>query len=411
MFEKLKYYGEIWLPENETEKHFCVLEVIEGEVFLETNLAGNIPEYKKNIIFGTFNGLGYITFINNSVTFSSTGIITIRKYNPEYTFTSSDHFIDPFTLKIKEFKIDNDALNNWIRSFHLFNYEDNTIEKADDVNHKIEIIKNSIRIEIIKTTNYITNHNSFNLINVGFVSFVSQNKLTLLECIELYKSFQKFLLFYYGQTSHFKSIQIKCLGCKKWFSLYFKDNLINEKHTSFTTLDYEDLKENLDELLNVWFTNEDIRFCADIILENLLSVKVSHNRRFTNSLTTLEAYNKRFGVVHKNPSLEKYFLDHKEVLLSIMNIENADFNNYIKKIIRTRDFFVHGNKRQTNCFTEFELLYISFLIDYIVCIGLSQELGFSSKNINKILIKAKSVFLDMQSVNKMLNNNILITKI
>lgn len=32
MFKELKYYGEIWLPEN--EKCLCVMEFIDGKVYL-----------------------------------------------------------------------------------------------------------------------------------------------------------------------------------------------------------------------------------------------------------------------------------------------------------------------------------------------------------------------------------------
>jgi hypothetical protein len=55
-----------------------------------------------------------------------------------------------------------------------------------------------------------------------------------------------------------------------------------------------------------WYINEDVRFCADIILENLLSVKVSHSRRFTNSLSAFEAFSKRFELILKNPTTEKF---------------------------------------------------------------------------------------------------------
>jgi hypothetical protein len=139
MFEKSKYYGEIWLPENESEKYFCVLEFFEKEVFLETNLSNKYPEYKKDLIYGVFNGLGYLTFINNSVKQSSVGIINFKKYSPEYVFVSSRHRIDPYNLKIKEFEIDNSVFNEWIRSFHWFDNGKDKLEKEKDVRHKILI--------------------------------------------------------------------------------------------------------------------------------------------------------------------------------------------------------------------------------------------------------------------------------
>lgn len=407
MFEKLKYYGEIWSSENENEKCFCVLEFLEGKVFLETNLTGKYPEYKKDLIYGAFNGLGYLTFVNNSVNQSSTGIIDFRKYNPEYVFVSSNHLIDPYNLKIKEFKIDNSVFNQWIRSFHWFDQDKNEFEKEEDIKHEILVKEKLLEIVIVKSTNYESNLDSFNLINVGYVLFKSEQQLTVLESIEIYKIFQKFLLFFYGKSNHFQSFNMKCLGFDNWFSMHYNDSLENDRHSSFVTFSYLDLKDDLAKILKEWYLNEDIQFCSDIILENILAVKVSHSRRFTNSLSSFEALNKRFGISHNNPTTEKYFNDLKDGFIEIMDIEEILFKSFVKKIIRTRDYYVHGNKKQIDFFSKFELLYISFLIDFVVAIELSKQLGFSEENINKIINKAKSVYINMQGTNRILNENIL----
>jgi hypothetical protein len=154
-----------------------------------------------------------------------------------------------------------------------------------------------------------------------------------------------------------------------------------------------------------WYINEDMRFCADIILENLLSVKVSHSRRFTNSLSAFEAFSKRFELILKNPTTEKFLKTKKNLLFEISKINEVDLDTFISKMIRTRDFYVHGNKKKTNHFPDFELLYISFLLDFIVCIGISEALEIAPINIEKIKRRAKSIYLDMQSVNKILNEN------
>lgn len=150
MFDERKYYGEIWIPENDNIKYFCVLEFLDGVVYLETNLSSKYPEYKKELIYGVFNNLGYLTFVNNSIIQSSVGIINFKKYSPGYVFVSSHHKIDPYNLKIKEFKIDNSAFNEWIRSFHWFDNENKKLEKEDDVRHKIIIKEKFLEIEIIK---------------------------------------------------------------------------------------------------------------------------------------------------------------------------------------------------------------------------------------------------------------------
>jgi hypothetical protein len=407
MFDEGKYYGEIWLPENDNIKYFCVLEFLEGNVYLETNLSNRSPEYKKELIYGVFNSLGYLTFVNNSVKQSTVGIISFKKYSPEYVFVSSHHKIDPYNLKIKEFKIDNSAFNEWIRSFHWFDNDNNKIEKEEDVRHKVFIKEKLLEIEIIKTTKHVSNLNSFNLINVGYVSFNSQNELSVMETIEIYKTFQKFLLLFYGKSNHFKSFRIKCLSCGEWFSLYFNDDLVNEIHSNFIKFNYIEIKNDLNRILQEWYLNEDVQFCSDIILENILTTKVSHSRRFTNSLASFEAFNKRFGANHKNPTVEKYFNDLKNIFIEIMMIEEEYFKGFVKKIIRTRDYYVHGNKKQMDIFSKFELLYISFLIDFVIGVELSKQLGFSNENIKDIINKATSVYVFMQSTNRILDKSIL----
>jgi hypothetical protein len=404
MFKELKYYGEIWLPENENEKCFCVLEFVKGEIYLETNLPSK-RGYKLELLYGAFNGLGYLTFVNNRISFSSTGVINVSKYNPKYTLISDgSHFIDPILLKAKKFKIHNDVFNSWIRSFHTINDDNKGLTKADDIRHEIQV-KEDLKIEIIKSANFNTGINSASLINVGLVSFTSEKELSIMECIDFYKTFQKFLLFFYGKSNHFEYFRLQCLDCDDWYSLYYKESLVKDNSGNLVALDYNDLKDDLSELMKNWYINEDVKFCTDIILENLLSVKVSHSRRFTNSLSAFEAFSKRFGLKVQKQTFEKRLKDKKDLFSEIANINEVELDIFISKIIRTRDFYVHGNKKQTNHFSEFELLYISFLLDFIVCIGLSEELGLSPINIEKIKGRAKSVYLDMQSVNKMLNEN------
>lgn len=406
MFKEIKYYGEIWLPENESEKYFCVLELLEGKVILETNLSSEHSEYKKELIFGVFNGLGYLTFINNTVYHRTLGVINFRKYKPKYVIVSSDYLIDQYELKINEFKIDNPIFNEWIRSLHWFDVEKDKLEKVKDISHKVVINEKFLDINILKTTHYESNLDSLNIINIGYVSFNTTLELSLLEVIEIYKTFQKFLLFFYGKSKHFKSFEIKLLDCDDWVSLYYNDGLVNEKHSSFITFNYADLKNDLSIILKEWYLNENVQFCSDIVLENLLTVKVSHSRRFTNSLASFEALNKRLGVKHKNTTTEKYLIDFKDRIIEITNIEDALFKTFVKKIIKTRDYYVHGNEKQLDIFSKFELLYISFLIDFIVGIELAKQLGFSFENINKIIYRAKIVFIDMQSTNRILNKNI-----
>jgi hypothetical protein len=410
MLKEIYYYGEIWMPENENEKFFCKLDFSTKEVILETNLSSNLPEFKKELFYGCFNGLGYLTFINNIVVQSVSGMIEFRKYCPKYVFISSNHLIIPFDLIVTSFRVENNVLNEWIRTFHDFDFENFKVEKIEGFSRKI-IINEELEIDINKSSSVSSNIHSLNLKNFGYINFESKKRLNLLESIEIYNNFQKFLFFYFGQIIPFDDFKIQCQSCGKWFSMFCSDLVSNKKISSLISLNYQDLNEDLDLLLKNWFTNEDLKFCTDIIIENLLSEKVSYSRRFTNSISAFEAFNKRFGIKHHKPTLERWLNDNKNVFIEIMNIECEIFEEFCKKIIRTRDFFVHANKKQTDCFDSFELLYVSLLIDFVVAIGVSKNIHMSENNINKILYQAKSVYIDMQRTNKILRSNIFLKDI
>lgn len=407
MFKDKKYYGEIWLKSNENVKSFCVLEVCDNQIQLETNLIDKFKVYHLDIIYGSFIGLGHLTFVNCSIKYTSSGITEARIYNPMYTFVSAFHQIDPLKLKISEFQVDNSAIVTWVRKMHWYDSIENKLEIEGEIKNCIEIPKKELNLTIVKSTSQTTNHKYFKLENIGFVNFTSKKQLTIIECIEVYNKFQKLLHFIYGKSIQFKYFSFKCLDCSNWSSLYYQDNLSKNNISNFITLDYDSIKDELPKIVTHWFSNEDISFCADIIIENLLAVKTSHSRRFTNSYSAFEAFSLKFGKTVKNSTVEKSLLEHQEIIQQITNIPYEKLKGYIKKIIRTRKFLVHRTNANDKCFTEFELLYISFLLDFVVGIGLLSQMEVSHKVINKVIGRAKSTFTDMQAVNRLLNKNIL----
>lgn len=406
MFKENKYFGEVWFKDSEDIKCFCVLELIEDKIFITTNLTEKYTAYQIDVIYGMFTGLGYVTFVNCNIQQSSTGIVETKVYRPKYTFVCAYHLIEPKYLKVNEFQIDNAAIVKWVRKMNWYNSFEDRLEKQEDIKHQT-VISEDLTITITKSTSYTSNHDFFRMDNVGYVDFKSKENLSILESIELYNSFQKFFHFIYGKSVQFKSFNFKCLSCGEWASLYYKDDFNKENISGFITLDYDTINEDLSKLIRHWFTNSDITYCADIIIENLLSVKTSHSRRFTNSYSAFEAYSFKFGKSYKNPTVEKYLLEHKQLLHTITSIPDNEIKGYVSKIVRHRDFLTHRNKIKNNIFSQFELLYISFLLDYIVGIGLMKKMEASEKIIEKIIGRAKSTYQDMQSVNKLLNKDVL----
>ncbi|MFH4967480.1 hypothetical protein V8G61_04670 [Gaetbulibacter sp. M240] len=406
MFKENKYFGEVWFKDSEAIKCFCVLELIKEEIFITTNLMTKNESLQIDVIYGMFNSLGYVTFVNCNIQHSSMGIIETKVYRPKYTFICSYHIIDPINLKINEFQIDNVAIVEWVRKMNWFNSIENKIEKQEDIKHQT-VISEELRLTITKSTSLTSNHEFLRIDNLGYVEFKSETNLSIPESIELYNSFQKLFHFIYGKSAQFKSFNFKCLSCGKWASLYYKDDLNKENISGFITLDYDTINKDLSKLIKHWFINPDITYCADIIIENLLSVKTSHSRRFTNSYSAFEAYSFKFGKTHKNPTVEKYLLDHNKLINIITSIPENKIKGYVSKIVRHRDYLTHRNKVKNKIFSQFELLYISFLLDYLVGIELMGKMEASEKVIEKIISRAKSTYQNMQSVNELLNKDFL----
>lgn len=409
MLEKEKYYGEVWLPDNEEVKFFCVLKRKKGKIFLTSNIKKDLREYKLDLIFGVFTGLGYLTFINNKVVFSQSGMIVAKIYNPEYTFVGN-HFVNTNDLSLKEFTIENNEIIKWIW-YNLFNheYENNTVSHDGHINKDVRLDKLGIVFSLNTGLNTSMLRDKVNLENYGYVKFESESRLSLLDAVELYNRFQKFLFFFHGSSSQFTEFKFKCLNCDKWIQLYYNDKLSREGQSDFVNLNFKDLESEIENLFIEWFTNDEMLFCIDVILENSLSVKISHSRRFINSVFSFEAMVERFFPSKlDNPTLKKYLNFYKVYFIEIANIEESHFNNFLNKIIRSRDYYVHSKKSQSQVFSEFELLYVSFLLDYIVAIELLERMNISKENIDKIKMRAKNKYINGQTINKLLNQNVFL---
>ena len=411
--EENKYYGEIWEKGNKGYKSFCILEKKNLKLRLETNLLNdelNNP-FKIDIIHGVFAGLGYFTFVNNLVVFSSGGISEMRIYEPQFTFISENHFVETEKLKFKKFNISNPQLEKWIWiNFPIVKFSKKIIELGEEIREEIDIDENlTIKIETFKK--YNSERNNLILKNFGGVEFKCEKSISFLKAIELYNTFQKFLFFFSGKSIQFNSFRYNCLRCDKPIEVYYKDKLSRNKYSDFLKLDYEELKKELPNILKKWFLDENIIYCSDVILENMISAKISHNRKFINSIFSFEAYSKRFiKLEFERPRLENYLKKFGDYFIVIGQIPKDELKDFIAKIIRTRDYYVHSNNKQEKLFTEFQLLYLSFLFDYIIGIELLRVMGVSEYCIKKVEYQAKNTYISMKSTNEILNNNVFLTK-
>ncbi|MDQ6469040.1 hypothetical protein RB619_00205 [Flavobacterium sp. LHD-80] len=408
MFKENKYYGEVWFVDKEETKCFCILNFINGRVSLETNLRSDRSVYKHQIILGVFTGLGYITFIDCRIKFSQSGITEVRIYQPKYCFISINHFVQISGLKFKKFEIGNDAIVDWTAKTNWYDFSEDKLIKESDISDHFRIEELGLSIEIKQTSSSSIGHKEFVLKNDGYLIFESDEEISLLTAFDYYNIFQKFLQFISARTRQFSFFSFQCLTCGESVAIYYQENKFEKSGSSYIHLYYDEILEDLSTLIKQAYISTEFKFCLDKLMENLLGTNLSHSRRFINSIATFEAFNKLY-VNHKNKKLADYLKCNKENILAISKINEISFDDFISKIIRSRDYHVHSNIKNKNIFSDFELLYISFLLDFTVGLGLLKNMRVSKKILDKVVSQGELVFVHMQKSNKILNEDTLET--
>lgn len=400
-----KYYGEVWFVEKEDEKQFCVMSFNDDDIWLETNLHSKQRSYKEPQILGLFTGLGYITFIDCRIQHSSSGITETRIYRAKYSFVSHQHLIDTQTLKIKEFYIVNDVISKWVS--HTLWY-DHTEDKLHKKIFKDEYLVENIKVKItISHYQHISTkrQRGLDISNRGAIKFELEEPIDILGAIAYYNQFQKVLQLTFGRSDKFRKFSFKCLGCGEDKDFYYNDTKLTKSTSTFIHTDYEKVKSSLKPILTAAYTDDTFKFCLDKLMENFIGKHPSHNKRFINSISAYEAYCKNYLKEGKN-QLGKRIKANEEILRKIGDFADEVWKTFPNKVVRARDYHIHSNLDNKNIYSEFELLYISFLFDYTIAYLLLAELNdIEDSLLNKFVEQGKNTFVGLQRTNVILGSN------
>jgi hypothetical protein len=334
------------------------------------------------------------------------GVIEYKKYSPDYVFASVSHLINPKAIRLKSIEVENNTIADLIRTFHTINPLKEKVEIASILVKKT-VISNDLTLSLYKNYGIETNNFGTSILNRGILVFDFNIEKSLLQSIEIYKQFQKFCIVFFSGIENFTYFKSICLKCGEEYNIIFNDNLAFKHHQAiFNDFSFKNL-DNFPEVIANWYNNEDAKYCFDIIIENYLSKKVSNARRFTNSISSFEAFYKLFSKNKKHKNLDKRICEYKYIF-SLMDSSISNVEEFGRKIIRIRNYYVHSNRGQNIDFTSFDLLYYSLLFDFVVIRELSVVLGFDEVYIKKIENAGNSVFKHQMPSNRFLNENIII---
>lgn len=408
MLNKDKYHGEVWFPDREDESCFCVLFYKDGQVFLETNLTKPEHAYvnKHPKIMGLFTGLGYVTFIDCELNNISEGAIKSYIYESRYTFVHSEEFYAP-ELTTKSFSILYNGLLDWRQWDLSLVANKQIINYGRDESHLFEVPQKNLSIEMLFFSRLKLEKNMAIAQNYSKIRLHYDIDVPLGRAIGDYEIFQKLIQFLTGKAPRFTSFGYLCPISNKWGTVYFEDNGYKELKTGYFLIDFRDIVEYLPTLINLLYTDEKFLFCLDRLLDNHIDGRLSHSKRFTNSISTFEGFHKLYSS-RKNSKLNFFLEEQKDLIIKIMKIEESKFKDFASKVVRSRSYHVHANiddYGSTNIFSDFELLYISFALDVIIAIRLLEHAHVSSTIIDNIIYHGKMTYSGLQSLNRELRQD------
>ncbi len=384
-----KYYGEVWFPTHPEKKHFAIISFDDDNLLLETNLIASMSTRVPKIL-GSFIGLGHLTFQDCRIQFASTGITEVRIYNPKYTFISGNHFIDETLNNILEFSVINDTIVNWVHHFTRYDTDKKELQYKEFSDEYI-ITERKLKITIRHYLNFHSKRSELNIKNKGSIIFELEEPVDILGAISIYDQFQKMLQLLFGSSSKFERFSFKCPECNEWQEIYFNDKKLTKSTQNYVHTEYEKVKGDLDKVLIAVYSNENFKFCLDKLMENFITKQVSHNKRFTNSIATFEAYSKLYSGLNGN-NLSKSIKHFKEIFILIGKFSEEEWKLFPSKIVRSRDFHIHSNIANKKVYSEYELLFISFLFDFVVGYLLVHNLKVSKYLLQKFIRHGNNTF-------------------
>lgn len=406
MKKGIKYYGEVWYPDNENEKQFAIISFKDDDLQIETSLHSARGIYKESQIMGAFNGIGFVTFIDCQIQYSSSGLMETRIYYPKYSFLSAHHFIDAINTELSEFLIVNDAIVKWVNHMIRYNNVDEKLLSKQFDDHYY-ISEKGLSLKISQFQNFNSKRTELIIANKGSILFNTEKPIGILEAIDIYDQFQKTLQLLLGGSAKFESFSFKCLSCGEWQQVYYNDTKLTKSTRSYVHTEYEKVKVDLDKIFNAVYSDENFQFCLDKLMENFISNQVSHNKRFTNSIATFEAFCKLYSG-HKLNNLSRFIRHYKEVFLLIGKFNEEEWKLFPSKVVRSRDYHIHSNTANKNVFNENELLYISFLFDFVIGYLLLQSLNVCEELLQRFIIRGNNIFINGKRTNEILSKNPLV---
>ncbi|APG64438.1 hypothetical protein LPB136_03255 [Tenacibaculum todarodis] len=444
------YIGKIVSPFNENESIDFVRLSLSNET-IEIELSSSQRGFNSiKTIIGVFNGFGKATLVNCKYIGMSIGAgADVKKYSAEYLF-KGDFINNPELFYFDNVNIEMTGLLDWTNisaiKNNLINDKKLIIEDFD----LIEIYNSDVFSVELYTSNNINIKRKNNQItikeNIGLKIKSNKEDINVWKFLNLIKELKKIFFILSNEKTEIDSTTFHK---KKEMpvSLYWTgNNSLGSPSPLNPRIKFDDIKHNLDEIIQNWFEKKDLHTSIELILEKSINNKLSRENYFLNNCFSIETYHRRFmnyklfdrtkfksikkgilesiedntirnlienNLAHINePNFRKRLSDFESDFSTLLP-NDWDVEEYIRKIVKSRNYLVHRSSTK-NIFNNFDMLYASIYIEIIIKINVYRSLGINESLVKKLLIETGERvkgFYDSNKQRRFENNKLKIKRI
>lgn len=400
MFTKQEYYGEVWITQN--EKSFCVLKIQNDNIKLITSL--NVAYHHRNIevIYGSFIGLGYVTFINNMIL--GVHYFTPQKitFQPKYLIVSQSkvNSIDEISIG-NQFHIENPGFNETLKFFPAIDYENEIKITVENFIYSYTF-DDGLQLSFQNEKSTYNNISLAKIENLACLKFSSKKNIGIGNIKSKYNDFLNLFTLLMGKRIQFTKFSFKNVQFKDWLKFYYNDELADKTESGLYSIDIKENKDEMNAIITNWFQNNKLRDCCDSFFDNVLGLNISMNSRLSNSFSTLEGYVKMFVLEKSIKNVEQYLKSEKSLIQKMTGTNSVEADLVISRILKLRNKIVHKNIVPNLNPTDIEVLYDSMILDYLFLYKVYEILGVNEKDLKRLILFAKDNYTHSKNINQLL---------
>ena len=413
--------GKVFFEEDNFVEGVTATLTIEGDKYELEFVENNYRAKNYKLIHGEFLDLGYVTFINCIHIGYTLGTVSVNKYKP-YHFITEVKFNSREDIVASSLNVTMPLLKKIFRKSNLIG--DLFFEK------KLEYITPE-KIKIYESQECLIHINFYLSVNHNFFEEISIKEycsleietvnvsIDIFELLDIYKKIKLFFGFlgffskeedtYWFKESNLNyDNQVEPIVMKFYSSNF---NIENKGLTPHKTFNFEDIKNDLQNILSNWFKNENIQDSIVLVMEKYTFIKLSVETYFLNTCFAIETFHRKnkfnevyekakFDFIKKGirskletqeeidlfndkliyanePTFKSRLLSLKTEFGYIAN-ESLDIDEYIIKIVSTRNYLVHRGKKK-NIFEGIHLYYAAVYLETLTKYCIMETIGVNSE--------------------------------